>query len=107
MKSMTFRNIAGRCGRAGAFSEGDTILFENLMGPPSLKRGQRNKRSLEEVMFASSPLQSTLGGEWDETPIQGQKLLEATISAQLLACIGEHPDTEDIVSVLTEASYAG
>ena len=57
-------------------------------------------------MFASSPLQSTLG-EWDETPIQGQKLLEATISAQLLACIGEHPDTEDIVSVLTEASYAG
>lgn len=62
MKSMTFRNIAGRCGRAGAFSEGDTILFENLMGPPSLKRGQRNKRSLEEVMFASSPLQSTLGG---------------------------------------------
>lgn len=107
MKSMTFRNIAGRCGRAGAFSEGDTVLFENLMGPPSLKPGQRNKRRLEDVMFASSPLVSTLGGEWGETPIQGQQLLEATISAQLLACIGEHPNAEDIVSELTEASYAG
>ncbi|MHC8361597.1 DEAD/DEAH box helicase [Pseudomonas sp. LS2P72] len=107
MKSMTFRNIAGRCGRAGAFTEGDTILFENLMGPPSLKLRQQNKHRLEEVMFASSPLVSTLGSEWDETPPQGQKLLEATLSAQLLACIGENPDADDIVSDLTDASYAG
>ncbi|MFQ2740883.1 DEAD/DEAH box helicase [Aeromonas caviae] len=106
MKSMTFRNIAGRCGRAGAFSEGDTVLFENLMGPPSMAR-KRNTRRLEEVMFSSSPLMSTLGREWAETPIHEQKLLEATFSAQLLACIGEHPDAEDIVSELTEASYAG
>lgn len=106
MKSMTFRNIAGRCGRAGAFSEGDTVLFENLMGPPSIARRQNSHR-LEEVMFSSSPLMSTLGGEWDETPEQGQKLLEATFSAQLLACIGEHPDAEDIASRLAEASYAG
>lgn len=108
MKSMTFRNIAGRCGRAGAFSEGDTVLFENLMGPPSLlKPWQRDRRSLEEVMFASSPLVSTLGGEWDKTSPQGQRLLEATMSAQLLACIGEHPNADDIVLALTEASYAG
>lgn len=106
MKSMTFRNIAGRCGRAGAFSEGDTVLFENLMGPPSMAR-QRNTRRLEEVIFSSSPLMSTLGREWAETPTHEQKLLEATFSAQLLACIGEHPDAEDIVSELTEASYAG
>ncbi|GJA39074.1 hypothetical protein KAM342_43170 [Aeromonas caviae] len=58
-------------------------------------------------MFSSSPLMSTLGREWAETPIHEQKLLEATFSAQLLACIGEHPDAEDIVSELTEASYAG
>lgn len=106
MKSMTFRNIAGRCGRAGAFSEGDTVLFENLMGPPSMSR-QRNTRRLEEVMFSSTPLISTLGGEWDELPHQGQQQLEATISAQLLACIREHPNAEDIVSDLTKASYAG
>lgn len=107
MKSMTFRNIAGRSGRAGAFSEGDTILFQNLMGPPSMKMRQRNKRLLEDVMFSSSPLMSTLGGEWIETSTQGQQLLEATFSAQLLACIGEHPQAEDIVSELVKASYAG
>jgi helicase len=107
MKSMTFRNIAGRCGRAGAFSEGDTVLFENLMGPPSTRADQSNAGSLEEVMFSSSPLISTFGGDWAESPEQLQKLLEATLSAQLLACIGEHPETEDIVLELTGASYAG
>lgn len=107
MKSMTFRNIAGRCGRAGAFSEGDTILFQNLMGPPSRIRRQRNKHLLEEVMFSSSPLMSTLGGGWIEASTQGQQLIEATFSAQLLACIAEHPQAENIVSELVDASYAG
>jgi helicase len=107
MKSMTFRNIAGRCGRAGAFSEGDTVLFENLMGPPSMRPRHRNDHSLEEVMFSSSPLMSTLGGEeWNKSPVQAQQMLAATLEAQLLACIGSHPESEDIVSELTEASYA-
>ncbi|MBH3536143.1 DEAD/DEAH box helicase [Pseudomonas aeruginosa] len=107
MKSMIFRNIAGRCGRAGAFSEGDTILFENLMGPPSLQNRRNIKQRLEEVMFVSSPLASTMGGNWRENPPEGKSFLEATISAQLLACIAEHPNSEDIVSELTNASYAG
>jgi len=33
MGSGLFRNIAGRCGRAGAFTEGDTLLFDNPLGP--------------------------------------------------------------------------
>lgn len=107
MKSMTFRNIAGRCGRAGAFSEGDTVLFENLMGPPSMTRRRQDTQRLEEVMFSSLPLMSTFGSDWSETPVQGQKLLEAMFSAQLLACIGEHPEADDIVSEFTKASYAG
>lgn len=107
MKSMTFRNIAGRCGRAGAFSEGDTILFENLMGRPSMNMQRSNTEQMKRVMFSSAPLVSTLGGEWADTTAQGQQLLEATFSSQLLACIGEHPDIDDVVSDLVEASYAG
>jgi len=107
MKSMTFRNIAGRCGRAGAFSEGDTVLFENLMGPPSMNRLRQDTKRLAEVMFSSVPLMSTFSGDWSETPAHGQNLLEAMFSAQLLACIGEHPEAEDIVSEFTGASYAG
>lgn len=107
MKSMTFRNIAGRCGRAGAFSEGDTILFENLMGPPSMNMQQSNTEQMSKVMFSSAPLMSTLGGEWADTTEKGQRLLEAAFGSQLLACIGEHPDADDVVSELVEASYAG
>jgi helicase len=107
MKSMTFRNIAGRCGRAGAFSEGDTVLFENLMGPPSTNLRQSNTEVMEEVMFSSGPLASTLGSEWAEATPSVQQHLEATFSSQLLACIDEHPDVEDVVSDLVAASYAG
>lgn len=107
MKSMTFRNIAGRSGRAGAFSEGDTILFENLMGPPSTNLRQSNIARMEAVMFSSAPLGSTLGPEWAATAPNVQQHLEATFSSQLLACIGEHPDADDIVSDLVAASYAG
>lgn len=107
MKSMTFRNIAGRCGRAGAFSEGDTVLFQNLMGPPSTNQEDQDPKRLAEVMFSSAPLMSTFGGDWSETPPNGQSLLEAVFSAQLLACIGEHPEADDVVSELVEASYAG
>jgi helicase len=107
MKSMTFRNIAGRCGRAGAFSEGDTVLFENLMGPPSTNLRQSNTASMEAVMFSSTPLASTLGVEWADTAPNVQQHLEATFSSQLLACIDEHPDADDVVSDLVAASYAG
>lgn len=107
MKSMTFRNIAGRCGRAGAFSEGDTILFENLMGPPSTNFRQSNTARMEAVMFSSAPLASTLGTEWAATAPNVQQHLEATFSSQLLACIDEHPDSDDVVSDLVAASYAG
>jgi len=107
MKSMTFRNIAGRCGRAGAFSEGDTVLFENLMGPPSTNLRQSNTASMEAVMFSSTPLASTLGVDWAATAPNVQQHLEATFSSQLLACIDEHPDADDVVSDLVAASYAG
>jgi helicase len=107
MKSMTFRNIAGRCGRAGAFSEGDTILFENLMGPPSTNLRQSNTSTMEAVMFSSVPLASTLGAEWAAAAPNVQQQLEATFSSQLLACIDEHPDADDVVSDLVAASYAG
>ena len=43
LSSALFRNIAGRCGRAGAFTEGDTVVFDNPLGPaqwtvPSVRR---------------------------------------------------------------------
>lgn len=105
MKSMTFRNIAGRCGRAGAFSEGDTVLFENLMGPPSRSR-RSNRASMEHVMFSSAPLESTVGEGWALESDSTKHHVEATFSSQLLACVGEQPNLDDVVNELVTASYA-
>ena len=38
MESLLFKNIAGRCGRAGQFTEGDTIIFDNPVGDAQLER---------------------------------------------------------------------
>lgn len=105
MKSMTFRNIAGRCGRAGAFSEGDTVLFENRMGPPSRTKTS-NLKALETVMFSSAPLESTVGEGFSAESQTTRQLLEATFGSQLLACIGENPQSEDVVTEFAAASYA-
>src|SRR5208337_2404592 len=32
MTGLLFRNVAGRCGRAGIYTEGDTIIFDNPLG---------------------------------------------------------------------------
>jgi len=108
MKSMTFRNIAGRCGRAGAFSEGDTVLFENLLGPPARNRYTRlpTPNRLTQVMFSSSPLESTVGPGWADTPANTKQLLEAAFASQLLACIGEQPNLDNLVDELVASSYA-
>lgn len=108
MKSMTFRNIAGRCGRAGAFSEGDTVLYENLLGRRSARPNTRNSQPqvLTSVMFSSSPLESTLGSSWDASEPAQQAEAKAAFAAQLMACIGEHPTLDDIVTRFAESTYA-
>ena len=105
MHSMTFRNIAGRCGRAGAFAEGDTVLFENLVG---VDRGDAatDIERLKHVMFSSSALQSTVGDGWIELATEKRNALKAAFGSQLMACIGEHPQMQNVVSSFTAASYA-
>lgn len=108
MKSMTFRNIAGRSGRAGAFAEGDTILFENTIGPPNAfaERGKRSSPDrLTRVMFSSSPVDSTVGHSWSDGDTE-QKRIRAAFGSQLLACIGEHPSEDRIAETFAESTYS-
>jgi len=46
MDSLLFRNIAGRCGRAGVMTEGDTIIFDNPVGDP-LHTNPYNRRGTQ------------------------------------------------------------
>lgn len=106
MKAIAFRNIAGRCGRAGAFSEGDTVLFENLLGPPSTEKTKVDRSRLEGIMFSSEPLESTVGKHWADATDEVKKSVSAAFGSQLLASIGEHPNSDNIVDEMVNASYA-
>lgn len=106
MKSMTFRNIAGRSGRAGAFTEGDTILFENRGGPPEAYFGRSMDEKLNAVMFSSAPVQSTVGDAWDNLTDEARTPIRAAISSQLLAAIKENPGEEGIAATFERSTYA-
>ena len=54
MESLLFKNIAGRCGRAGQFTEGDTIIFDNPVGDAQLTSPMRRSVLQEEIFFPDS-----------------------------------------------------
>lgn len=104
LDALMFRNIAGRCGRAGMFTEGDTVLYENVLGPAHLTSQQTTRRSVIASMIGSPPaLQSAL-------PIDGLKhdheARYAALSAQVIAAIPENPDDEALAQRLAQFSYA-
>lgn len=106
LKSMTFRNIAGRSGRAGAFTEGDTILFENLGGPPEAFAGGNMKEKLSSVMFSSSPVQSTAGDAWESLTDEERVPVRAAFSSQLLAALRENQNEAGIIETFEASTYA-
>lgn len=68
MESGLFRNIAGRCGRAGAFTEGDTFIFDNPLGPsqwtaPDVRAGVQRAQFLEAPRHAPPSALQCLEGE--------------------------------------------
>lgn len=101
MESLLFKNIAGRCGRAGQFTEGDTIIFDNPVGSPQLTSPARRPRLQDEVFFADSQpaVRSSFVREDKQEAI-------SAIGSQLLAAIGECPELDDLSSTFFEFSFA-
>jgi helicase len=102
--SLMFRNIAGRCGRAGEFTEGDTIIFDNVLG--SLRYTHPSVRQRWQfTLFADPPaLKSVISN--DNLADDDRRRVEAVIAAQFLGAIPEHPESELLDDMLTEALYA-
>ena len=102
--SLIFRNIAGRCGRAGEFTEGDTIIFDNVLG--SLRYTHQGVRQRwQATLFADPPpLESVIAN--DNLPDEDRRRIEAVVASQLLAAIPENSDCEDLYDVFASALYA-
>ena len=55
LSSALFRNIAGRCGRAGRFTEGDTLVFDNPLGPAQFT-APTTRRAVQRHAFVGAVL---------------------------------------------------
>lgn len=104
MPSLLFRNIAGRCGRAGEFVEGDTILFDNVFG--NLKYTHDSLRQAAQFQVLTDPpaLESTIAN--DNLAIHDREAVRAIVSSQLLAAIPEHPGVDALEEYFSSHLYA-
>ena len=92
MENLLFRNISGRCGRAGQFTEGDTIIFDNPVGDAQMTSPARRPLLQEDIFFARTPpvLRSAIDRLDKEVAI-------STVGSQLLATISENSGAEDLL----------
>ena len=91
MDSLLFKNIAGRCGRAGQFTEGDTIIFDNPVGDAHLTSPARRPQLQRQIFFSES--QPVLTSAITKTD---PKTAIPTVGSQLLAAISENPQVDDL-----------
>ena len=101
MESLLFRNIAGRCGRAGRFTEGDTVVFDNPVGDPEYTSLARRRDHLDEILFPSgAPGLTSAIGQMDRASAVSH------VGNHLLAAIQENPSEEDLPSSFLNFSFA-
>ena len=101
MDSLLFKNIAGRCGRAGQFTEGDTIVFDNPVGDGQWTAPGRRRHYQDDIFFASdSPSLTSAINRLD------QQTAVSTIGAQLMAAIQENVGIEGLNQVFFQHSFS-
>ncbi len=100
MESLLFKNIAGRCGRAGQFTEGDTIVFDNPVGDAQLTSPARRPELQARILFRRS--EPVLGSAIRRTD---KNIAVATLGSQLLAAIRENSTSEDLPQAFYEHSF--
>ncbi len=101
IESLLFRNIAGRCGRAGQFTEGDTIIFDNPVGDALLTSPSRRPGLQQQIVFLpSQPTLSSALGRADKD------VAGSTVGSQLLAAIRENPGLDNLPQSFHIHSFA-
>ncbi len=103
--SRLFRNIAGRCGRAGVMTEGDTIIFDNPVGDP-VHTNPYNRLSTQLGLYVNEvgdKLQSALASV---SPGSGEyNACLGELESQFLAAVPENPDDDDLVTTFGDNLY--
>jgi helicase len=105
MSPLLFRNIAGRCGRAGRQTEGDTIIFDNPVGDPGFTFDPNRGTLLRKLFVEDISLQVQSVFEVTKAGSDFSEDVVSTIASQFLAAIPENPDQDDLVSAFCGSLY--
>lgn len=100
MESLLFKNISGRCGRAGQFTEGDTVIFDNPVGDSQLTSPARRPALQQDIFFTQS--QPALASAVNKLTVQDSV---AMVGSQLLAAIPENPELDDLLGSFFRNSF--
>lgn len=105
MNQLLFRNVAGRCGRAGTYTEGDTIIFDNPVGEPSYTHPNTSRdRYIKDVFLVSGSTEVTSALTYDHLSADEGEELIAVMASQFLAAIPENPDCDDLATQFAQFS---
>ncbi len=104
MHPLLFRNIAGRCGRAGEFVEGDTIIFDNVLGMQNFVDDRFRRKAQAQVFSDPPPLKSDIAN--DNVPADAKGGIRAILASQLLAAIPENPNDPNVEISLSQSLLA-
>lgn len=114
MSRALWRNVSGRCGRAGVYTEGDTLAFDNPLGPLEFT-GPDVRAGWHEALFLSrepeTPRSALESLSPDVAEAWAAQLLAAIAESSLLAATPKAATPPDIApfhvaSRLVNASYA-
>lgn len=104
MSRLLFRNIVGRSGRAGRFTEGDTVLVDNPLGDTRFTQ-LSSRRALQQELLQEPPqLGSAIQAAAATTALKDD--LYGVLSSQLLAAIPENPEQEELATEFADSLLA-
>lgn len=110
MPTLLFRNIAGRCGRAGSFGEGDTVIVDNPGRTPGQQRF--GDRYSEYVHLYVRPRDHHLQSAVAQAVAVGQQdafeEIDAALESQFVAYVAiNHPDEGREEAAFANSLFAG
>jgi helicase len=107
ISSLLFRNVAGRCGRAGVFTEGDTIVFDNPLGEVKYTSPPRRAYVQHDIFLAEQPEELTSALEvLTETSITTHvEPLIAGLASQFMAAIPENPNADNLINSFAKQTF--
>jgi helicase len=103
ISSKLFKNIAGRCGRAGQHTEGDVILFDNPVGDERYTKSYFRQQIQRGILFGDQ--NAPLGSALKDASLDPSVV--ACLESQFLAAIQENPASVDITQEFADSLLDG